>query len=169
MRIPKITDAHVRLFCKEISPDHSPVYVPLHPMPGAPYRCCFDIVDVCIEAAKGSKLMGWAIWEWPGVFIEAEFHCVWKAPDGKLFDPTPQRFQTENRNLFLPDPGQPEPKKAIENRRKILNTDPTTKKLIRAFELRHRRPFPFSLWHSLQANFYAMRTMRKYGSPLRGD
>lgn len=167
MRVPNIEDAHVKVFCKEISPEHSPQYVPLYPMPGAPYRCCFDIVDICIREAKGTNLMGWAIWEWPDVFIEAELHCVWKAPDGKLFDPTPQRFQTENRNLFLPDPEHPEPRRAIDNRRKALSSDPAAQKLIRAFELRYRRPFPFSLWHSLQANYYGLKCLRKHGSAFR--
>ena len=164
MIVPNLNEPHLQGFCEEVSPDHVPIYVPLQPMPGAPYRCCFDIVDICIGIAKGSKLMGWAIWEWPGVFIEAELHCVWKAPDGKLIDPTPQQFHTEARNLFLPDPDQPEPQTAIDNRRKALNNDPITLKMIRAFELRHKRRFPVAMWHTMQATYYEILNWKKYGS-----
>ena len=37
-------------------------------------------------------LLGWRFWEWPGVFMEAEFHAVWQMPDGGLQDPTPNEW-----------------------------------------------------------------------------
>jgi hypothetical protein len=37
-------------------------------------------------------LLGWRFWEWPDVFMEAEFHAVWQMPDGGLQDPTPNEW-----------------------------------------------------------------------------
>jgi hypothetical protein len=49
----------------------------------------------------GEILYGWAIWEWPRVFIEAEHHAVW-SKGGCLTDVTPQ-VPPADTILFLPD------------------------------------------------------------------
>ncbi|WP_158859447.1 YecA family protein [Rhodoplanes serenus] len=51
----------------------------------------------------GSLILGWNIWEWPSVFIEAEHHSVYRSPSGQLFDITPSDTEDEDR-LFLIDP-----------------------------------------------------------------
>ena len=43
--------------------------------------------------------MGWRIWEWYGVMIEAEFHTIWESSDGILHDITPAP-QEIGRTLF---------------------------------------------------------------------
>jgi hypothetical protein len=47
-------------------------------------------------------LFGWQLWEWPNVLIEAEFHAVWHAPDGRLIDVTP-KTDNEEKILFVAD------------------------------------------------------------------
>ncbi|MDB5350157.1 MAG: sec-C metal-binding protein [Planctomycetota bacterium] len=50
----------------------------------------------------GNSLLGWTIWEWPGVLLEAISHGVWERSDGELLDPTP-KADGEETTLFLPD------------------------------------------------------------------
>jgi hypothetical protein len=35
-------------------------------------------VEMVIELNDGRAVYGWAIWQVPGVYIEAEFHRTWK-------------------------------------------------------------------------------------------
>jgi hypothetical protein len=50
----------------------------------------------------GRIVYGWAIWEWPRVFLEAEHHAVWSDGD-RLVDVTPH-VPASYCILFLPDP-----------------------------------------------------------------
>lgn len=50
---------------------------------------------------NGKRVHGWAIWQFAGLAI-AEFHSVWKNPDGNLVDVTPPKFNS-SRVLFSPD------------------------------------------------------------------
>ncbi len=65
---------------------------------------------------------GWAIWEVPGVFIEAEFHAVWRNGAGELIDLTPRAIATE-RITFLPDPNRKYLGRQVDNVRKALVND----------------------------------------------
>jgi SEC-C motif len=52
----------------------------------------------------GQIRFGWSIWEWPGVFVEAEHHAVYEPPSGPPFlDITPSAHQGIWRRLFLLD------------------------------------------------------------------
>jgi hypothetical protein len=50
-------------------------------------------------------LHGWRINEFPGLFIEGEFHGIWLSTSGEHVDVTPGQAG-ENQTLFLPDPGK---------------------------------------------------------------
>jgi hypothetical protein len=57
-----------------------------------------------VERERGRVRYGWALWEWPRVFIEAEHHGVHEAPDGTLTDLTPSMDEDPQvARLFLPD------------------------------------------------------------------
>ena len=47
-------------------------------------------------------LLGWRLWEWPSVLVEAEFHAVWRMKDGNLQDPTPNQWK-EPKIRFVHD------------------------------------------------------------------
>jgi hypothetical protein len=50
----------------------------------------------------GEPLYGWLVWEASGLYLNAEFHCVWQ--DGRdLYDITPTQ-EGETCVLFAPDP-----------------------------------------------------------------
>lgn len=102
MRPPKLIKPYVLRFCRSIVADASPVYVPCLPEPGAPANECFPLIEKKVAAAGGKCVFGWAIWEWPKVLIQAEFHAVLKQADGSFLDIAPKSLPIP-RVLFVPD------------------------------------------------------------------
>jgi hypothetical protein len=101
MKVPNIENPAVLRFCKSINAS-VPLMVELVPVKRVPLNECFIAVPKQVAACGGKAVTGWAIWEWSGVLIEAEFHCVWQRLDGSLVDivPKPKAFDAI---LFLPD------------------------------------------------------------------
>jgi hypothetical protein len=83
----------------------------------------------------GKQHLGWAIWEWPKVLIEAEFHCIWESPGGELLDITPKDSPLD-KILFLPDPKRKYGGVQVDNIRKALARD---KNIERFISLAHER------------------------------
>lgn len=50
----------------------------------------------------GARVHGWAVWQFEGMAL-AEFHSVWRKPDGALVDVTPPKFGA-SKVLFVEDP-----------------------------------------------------------------
>lgn len=88
-------------FCKNISAEQ-PVVLNVTPEPFSQISECFDNVATKVGKDGGEALYGWLIWDWPAVFTEAEFHAVWKSPEGIIQDITPT-YDDEQRVVFLPD------------------------------------------------------------------
>ncbi|HEU4325421.1 MAG TPA: SEC-C metal-binding domain-containing protein, partial [Roseiflexaceae bacterium] len=63
---------------------------------------CFNNVLAKVKSDGGNIQYGWIIWEWPNLFLEAEFHAVWITPDGNYMDITPRQINIP-QILFLPD------------------------------------------------------------------
>ena len=137
MRPPKLIKPYVISFCRSIVAEPQPVYVPLRPVSNAPQNECVTIVPRHIEQNGGEQVIGWAIWEWPRVFIEAEFHSVWRQPDGSLLDLTP-KVMPMPRILFLPDPRRAYNGRQVDNLRKPLDRDPAIKQFCELCTLMHR-------------------------------
>lgn len=89
-------------FCAGIDPSQVPVFLTLQPNPKAILSECFANVQEHIKENGGSIQLGWVIWETPGIMLEGMFHAVWRSPEGKLVDVTPQ-MDGERQLLFLPD------------------------------------------------------------------
>ena len=118
-------------------PEPAPIYVPVRPVSGAPANECFSIVPQHIAAHGGDQVFGWTIWEWPGVLIEAEFHCAWRQPDGVLLDITPKSAPIP-RILFLPDSRRTYKGRQVNNVRKPRNHDPAVKRFCELCSRLHR-------------------------------
>lgn len=105
--------------------------VPLHPLANKPLNECFSIVPEHIEKHGGSQVIGWAVWEWPKVLIEAEFHCVWRNKEGELIDISPKMPELGNISniTFLPDPKAKYDGRQVNNIRRAL----TDSLLVRRF------------------------------------
>lgn len=65
---------------------------------------CWRGVDRKVSCSGGSRVCGWTIWEMPDTYLTAEFHAVWRAPEGNLLDITPKP-DGERRIVFAPHPG----------------------------------------------------------------
>ncbi|MGO3891392.1 MAG: SEC-C domain-containing protein [Paenalcaligenes sp.] len=117
----KITKQIEKLISK-ISPGQKALYLQVQPGPEAVAQECFDNVRVKVESAGGSVQYGWLIWEWPHVFLEAEFHAVWQLPEGSLADVTPSKNETD-RTLFVPSKTLVYKGRAIDNVRLALRDD----------------------------------------------
>jgi hypothetical protein len=101
---PEATAPHVRAFCERISPGAQPVRLAIRPDPGCLPRECFENVRQKVEKDGGRIRYGWAVWEWPRVFIEAEHHAVYEAADGSWRDLTPSIAEDpQTARLFLPE------------------------------------------------------------------
>ena len=136
---PKLIKPYVLSFCRSIC-RNEPVWVSMRPLLDKPIDECFSIVPEHAIMSGGKQCNGWAIWEWPKVFIEAEFHCVWEDPAGELLDLTPKSDPTD-KILFLPDSKRPYKGIRIENIRKPLSRD---KDIERFLSLAHERHAEFS-------------------------
>lgn len=93
---------HIRQFGLSLVPAAVPLFVPFDPSLSGIVDNCFDNVAKLVKYYGGRSLLGWTIWEWPGVLLEATFHAVWEREDGELLDPTP-KADGENTTLFVPD------------------------------------------------------------------
>ncbi len=127
--------------CRDLVSDPAPVFLPVAPLPSAEVNDCFAIVEKHVHDNGGSICCGWQIWELPTVYIEAEFHAVWKDTNGTLQDITPKQLQGQ-RVLFLPDPVRSYDGRQVNNVRRALSRHPDVTSFIAAadaeFELMNR-------------------------------
>jgi len=137
VRPPKLIKPYVISFCRGVVADPKSVYVPLRPLDGVAANSCFEIVPDYVAKHGGERVIGWSIWEWPRVFIEAEFHAVWRQPNGTLLDITPKVFPMP-RILFLPDPVRTYKGRQVNNIRKPLDRDPAIKRFCELYTLIYR-------------------------------
>ncbi|MGA1799342.1 hypothetical protein VH567_11245 [Sphingomonas sp. 4RDLI-65] len=82
--------------------EEPPRYVEYVAYPRTMESMCFENVDRMIKLHGGKRIMGWLLWEWPGVMIDAEHHAVWKKADGTWEDVTPKQ-DGETRIVFVRD------------------------------------------------------------------
>jgi hypothetical protein len=87
--VPKALGPALIDFCRTISIDE-PIFVPSAPPRWAKLSFCFDNVARKVAKHGGKAAYGWAIWHVPGVYFEAEHHCVWQDKNGNLIDVSPQ-------------------------------------------------------------------------------
>lgn len=134
-----IATPHVAVFCQEVVPGAAAVSVPCAPDQRALQMDCFETVDQRVREEGGSRVLGWAVWEVPGVLIEAEFHAVWSHPvNGALFD-VAQRPMPFSAITFIADPTRQYEGRQVDNVRKPLTKDPNVRQFIylmkRRFEI----------------------------------
>jgi hypothetical protein len=102
---PGAITAEIIGLCESLNAN-PPVYVPVGDDPHGMYGFCnLGVLDK-IKAEGGEIRFGWNIWEYPGVYLTAEFHAVWVDPIGNLVDITPKPDR-ETRIVFAGDPTLP--------------------------------------------------------------
>jgi hypothetical protein len=101
--VPEPANADVQALAKTLGCTDEPAPVAVSPIVGAEVGNCFGAVKLKVAADGGEVVYGWCFWLFPEVWVEAEFHAVWRGPDGALLDVTPKR-DGENAVVFVPDP-----------------------------------------------------------------
>ncbi len=99
--VPSDTDGNVLAFCQQIN-SNKPFYVDVHSWGQSQSVECFHNVNKYKELNGGDIVYGWCIWQHTKIMLEAEFHSVWKSPEGAYLDITPNPINFK-RILFLPD------------------------------------------------------------------
>lgn len=130
---PALPSEPITKLCADISTDQVPVYVDVIRDTGAAINECFQNVSRKVASDGGSMVIGWSIWETPGLFVEAEFHAVWQAPTGDLVDITP-RPNLSNRILFLPQPAAVYSERQVNNIRRAITDDAEVEAYLRAHD-----------------------------------
>jgi hypothetical protein len=81
----------------------TPMFVDVSAPPTSRVGWCFSNVAHMVSDKGGVLRNGWLIWLARGLWLNAEFHSVWQAPDGGLLDVTPKP-DGERNIMFMPDP-----------------------------------------------------------------
>lgn len=124
----------MRVLCGRLVPGETPKFVRLDVPPWAEANECTDNVARVIKEFGGEAVNGWRLWEpLPDLMIEAEFHVVWRRPEGSLLDVSPH-FPGFTETVFLPDPGLEYEGRQIPNERVPLVKDTLVREFIEALE-----------------------------------
>ncbi len=119
-------------FCNGLVAGATPVTLPRTTPPDARPSDCFETVERRIAEAGGSACFGWVVWEWPRLFLEAEFYSVWRDGKGELHDITPR--VGPGHIVFLGDPVHVFEGRRVQNVRRALTPDPAVTGFLRACE-----------------------------------
>ena len=133
---PAEVNATLATLCAELAPGVQPFHVDVRPLPDAPANECFALVEDQVSAFGGTRLLGWSLWEMPGLFVEAEFHAVWKSPADEYIDIAPKARPTA-RILFLPSPEAVYSGRQVNNERRPVGNDPDVERYLHGFDLRY--------------------------------
>lgn len=132
---PEEITEEIEEFCEKVSPGQTPFYVTVAPREGCGPRRCFLNVPEVIAREGGEMICGWTIWQ--GKFLlDAEFHGVWRTPDGKYVDVTPKP-DGETTILFLPDPTRKFEGTPLQNFRQARIDHPAIHRFIKLAERKH--------------------------------
>ena len=131
---PKDIFPYVSDFCNNITSSFKPFFLTPTPAKGSEVGWCTEIVRSKVERDGGKPILGWRIWEWYGIMIEAEFHMIWESPSGEIFDLTPTP-DNEESILFLRDDSLVYEDKQIDNIRKSLINNAEVDDFIQVNEL----------------------------------
>jgi hypothetical protein len=130
---PSAITERIKRFCDSVVAGVEPFYLDVNPAPGAEVADCFMVVARQMESAGGEMVIGWQIWERPGILMEAELHAVWRDSAGTLHDVTPKPSGIR-RILFLPDARRKYSGRQVDNIREPLSEAPAVRELIDAAE-----------------------------------
>ena len=105
LRTPSSVTAEIQDLCQSLNASSHPDFIPITLEPGCEPTNCFWNVRSKVHKEGGQIQFGWAIWEWPHVFIEAEHHAVYVPPTGSPWiDITPdESLPPATHRFFLPD------------------------------------------------------------------
>ena len=90
MATPDPNSPQVKAFMRAHLKGAKPIWVPqVAAVDGVPGDC-FGNVAAVVKGFGGRMLLGWHLWEMPGLMVEGELHAVWMDFRGGMMDITPQ-------------------------------------------------------------------------------
>jgi hypothetical protein len=102
-RIPENISSAVLELCRKIATNGVPEFIAITPEPGCEPNDCFMNVKQKVDQNGGRIQFGWALWECPQVFIEAEHHAVYDPPSGPPWRDITPCNRGNSKRLFLAD------------------------------------------------------------------
>ena len=103
MITPTKIDKQIKAFCNSINKAFEAKFVKVLVDKDAQPLECINNVRKYIQKNGGDVVLGWTIWLHPKVFVEAEFHAIYKTINNELIDITPHKGNP-SEILFLEDP-----------------------------------------------------------------
>lgn len=135
---PAGNSPRVRRLCEQLAPGGRLLKVAVVPAPGARVNECVPNVDAVVAQRGGSAERGWMLWDkLPGILLEAEFHAVWVAPDGRREDVTPKQLPGIGHIFFVADATLVYRGVQIDNRRVAVRDDEAVHAYIAASKARY--------------------------------
>ena len=92
-------------FCTQLRSQQEPFQVPLCERT-MPIENCYWNVLAHVQQYGGAILFGWMLKHWPGLYLSAEHHAVWRRNDGEILDVTERRPDCELPTTFVLDSNQ---------------------------------------------------------------
>lgn len=134
--LPDKTNESIKKLVSKLGIEIEPMILDIIPGAGAEYGSCFVNVLNKVREENGEIIYGWQFCEYP-YMIEAEFHAVWKSPNGQLIDITPS-LSNENQILFVIDKSRVFQGESTDNFRFNTTTNELVDDIIRVEEARFR-------------------------------
>lgn len=126
--VPKINAEEIEKLLSMIGSPLEPRYVPCRVDSKASVNECFPLVEAKVREKGGKQVIGWQLWQGP-LLLEAEFHAVWKNPNGEVVDITPKQLPFKEI-LFVEDPNKLYEGKQVNNIRVNLSGNPLVDEFI---------------------------------------
>ena len=142
-RTPRTINSHIRRLCARLGIGWKPQYLPVIARADSGFLDCFSDVARQVAEHGGAIVCGWQLWEFPRILVEAEFHAVWRRPNGALVD-VQHKLDGEREILFVEDRTRTFTGVRVDNVRLAVGKDPLIAEFIagneefqRVFNERH--------------------------------
>ena len=139
--VPQLDDPELIKLIKLIDPLLKPILVYVKPEKYAQENECIQAVQEKISIDGGSQVFGWQVWK-SDFWIEAEFHSLWKSPEGSFLDITPKNIPISpdasvsvSSIIFLLDPKIEYTGAQIDNIRLNITNNEIIDDIIKMFEI----------------------------------
>lgn len=119
---PALVTQHIERLCDRLGLASKPEFIRVISRADSGDRDCFNDVLQQVSEQGGKIVYGWQFWEWPKVFVEAEFHAVWERPDGALID-VQHKPDGERAILFVRDDKRVFDGNQVDNERLAISLD----------------------------------------------
>lgn len=105
---------HIRKLCARLGIGWEPALIQVQARKDSGFSDCFADVERQVAEHGGELVVGWLIWEWSAILVEAEFHAVWKSPAGEFIDVS-NKPDNETMVMFVQDKTRTDTGKRVDN------------------------------------------------------